>query len=425
MQSASVVMNFNLDESNYSVIMDTVNSLSVNESVNVTEHPLVNGDMVADHIIRQPNTYTLTGAFSMGNKQGIVVNNGRIELNEIQSLFSRIMKEGILVNLYKIVYNGDKSPTIRFTQKENLVITGINWDEKITSLGATFNFKQIQVTNVISYDEDIDDEFLPKVEPLVTKNFSDTLLNDDEVIKAIIQVLYDNGFISIDFAKVFANKSGELLAIGGATLVVGTIITASVAIVAGTLSATGIGVLIVGAIAIVAGIVYASIRIAKWCKFKHRPFEKGSDKEIERFTNMIQDMTDELKELNNYIKIYQVPSKDDFSSILSINDTYYLFEFNTNNTNGTRRLTLSDINDNELAHIPDISSSVDSYNDCTGSNALYVDKENNTYIHLVYLPTEDKDGRKDLRNYAIIISAFNPEEFSTKFCQIIESYIYK
>ena len=425
MQSASVVMNFNLDESNYSVVMDTVNSLSVNESVNVTEHPLVNGDMVADHIIRQPNTYSLIGAFSMGNKQGIVVNNGRVELNEIQSLFSRVMKEGIVLSLYKIVYNGDKSPTIRFTQKENLVITGINWDEKITTLGATFNFKQIQVSNVISYDEDVDDEFLPKVKPLDTKNFSDTLLNDDEVIKAIIQILYNNEFITLDFAKVFANKSAELIAIGGAVGLAGVVIATSVAIVAGTLSATGIGLVIVGFVAIVAGLVYAVIRLAKFCKFKNRPFKKGSDKEIQRFMNMIQDMTDELKELNNYIKIYQVPYKDDASSILSINDTYYLFEFNTNNTNGTRRLTLSDINDNEIAHIPDISSSVDSYNDCTGSNALYVDKENNTYIHLVYVPTEDKDGRKDLRNYAIVVSAFNPEEFSTKFCQIIESYIYK
>ena len=54
-----------IDDKETTILLDTINETSVNTSSNLTQHPIVNGDMVADHMYKDPITISLSGSFSL------------------------------------------------------------------------------------------------------------------------------------------------------------------------------------------------------------------------------------------------------------------------------------------------------------------------------------------------------------------------
>ena len=75
-----------------------------------------------------------------------------------------------------------------------------------------------------------------------------------------------------------------------------------------------------------------------------------------------------------------------------------------------------------ISSLSNLNACVMSYCDCTPQNAIYSNKENNYYAHLVYYNDVDK---KDLRNYLLVVSSINPQDFNDMLYELIANYLKK
>ena len=67
-----LVVTCELDGEQQRFMFDYVSDNSTSLSSDLTTHPMVNGDMVADHMFKQPLTVTYSGKFSLyGNKRTV------------------------------------------------------------------------------------------------------------------------------------------------------------------------------------------------------------------------------------------------------------------------------------------------------------------------------------------------------------------
>ena len=61
------------------LILDTVKDNSINLSSTVTTHPMVNGDIVADHMYNNPSNENISGTFSLnGSKSNIISDSSSV-----------------------------------------------------------------------------------------------------------------------------------------------------------------------------------------------------------------------------------------------------------------------------------------------------------------------------------------------------------
>ena len=168
-------------------------------------------------------------------------------------------------------------------------------------------------------------------------------------------------------------------------------------------------------------------------------------------------MYDELEVINKKIKVYRLPTDDDFTATLGINDDYFIFDFTTNSTENTK--TIKKVNgvetqitdkskavtvtnqNGDILGTWNLKSCIDNYNDAHPENAIYKDEVNNVYAHIIYAPVSEEEYNKyydnkeevykmetnksKLTNYLIVISTFNPEKFTEYMCECIKEYCYK
>ena len=93
-----LVVTCELDGEQQRFMFDYVSDNSTSLSSDLTTHPMVNGDMVADHMFKQPLTVTYSGKFSLyGNKRTEYGKEDRLE--QIQNIFERIKNEAIICEL--------------------------------------------------------------------------------------------------------------------------------------------------------------------------------------------------------------------------------------------------------------------------------------------------------------------------------------
>ena len=139
-----LVVRCEIDGEEENFLFDYVEDATTNLTSDITTHPLVNGDIIADHMYLNPSTVSFSGTFSLlGNKKYDFGNTDR--LANIQEIFERIMKEGIMCTLVKMSSTGDTS---RFKVRENMVLTSITWVERQTSMDFTFTFNEA-LTSVV------------------------------------------------------------------------------------------------------------------------------------------------------------------------------------------------------------------------------------------------------------------------------------
>ena len=122
------------------------------------------------------------------------------------------------------------------------------------------------------------------------------------------------------------------------------------------------------------------------------------------------------------IKVYHVQENKAQEAIVTIDGSYYIFEFDKNNiTSGSTlpaySLIVCDIDDNPIVNT-DISCAKSSYTDCTANNYLFM-----TSSSYVYLICQDGLDKTDLTNYFICVSQINPEDFANALTQIIQEAI--
>lgn len=130
-----------IDNKETTILLDTINETSVNTSSNLTQHPIVNGDMVADHMYKDPITISLSGSFSLNGGTLMNISSTGSSLSNIQTLFERIKNEGIVCSLMKVMT--DSKQNMRFLERNNMVLTSIRWSEKVNSMDFSFTFTQV------------------------------------------------------------------------------------------------------------------------------------------------------------------------------------------------------------------------------------------------------------------------------------------
>lgn len=403
------------------IVLDTVFDNTINSTSTVTTHPIVNGDTIADHMFNNPNTLNVRGTFSLNGSKAFVVNGEGTYLENVQDMFEKIKREGILCEIVKvqIVKGNENTEEARFKRRSSMVLNNITWTERINSLDFSFGFTQALIADVQEYDVDIDDAFLPNCTEPETLNFTDTLIDWNVVDSAVIQALKDFDLITDEFLSFMSSLTATSLVALGVGLVVAKVI-ASISFVAPVVAI--VGAVVAGAAILVKGIVNWFKGNAQKKKYRVEQFKKYKNdeknrKEVQRFSNFIGEIHTQLYKLNDAIKVYAISANEPQECMLTIDNNYYIFTFTKNNTANKYSLSITDINDTVKGVLSDVTSAKTDISQCTSSNAIFRSDEGGSYIYL-FCPDEDKT---DLTNYLILVSSINMDEYNNAITDIIKN----
>lgn len=404
-----------------SILLDTVQDQSVTETSTITEHPTVDGTPIADHMYRNARTITIAGTFALNGKKTYVVDKAGRSLQRVEQMFRDIKDKAIICAITRIKV-ADNQHVPQFSVYQNMVLQSITWTEKINSLDYNFTFQEVLLADIQEAEVDPDDEFLADIDFADSSNFSDTLLDWDAVDKEVIEALRSFDLITDDFIETLGALSVSSLIGLGVAATIALVVTHVITLTLTTV--VGIAVAVIAAFAI--GIL-AIVKLIKKMSYKIKAFKTYSsaaktNKEIARFCEFYESVHNKIRELDGVIKVYHVQENKAQEAIVTIDGSYYIFEFDKNNiTSGSSlpaySLIVCDIDDNVIVNT-DISCAKSSYTDCTANNYLFM-----TSSSYVYLICQDGLDKTDLTNYFICVSQINPEDFANALTQIIQEAI--
>ena len=423
-----VVISFQFEnEKETTVLLDTIDDVQITTSSTITEHPVPTGDIVADHMFKNPVTMDITGSISLaGSSQNVLGAEGN-KLVNFQELFEKIKNTGTLCTIYKL---NTLTNDIRFVKRDRMALNNIRWVERINTLDFTFSFRQILAVTIQEYDVDIDDAYLPNVTEPKTLSFTDTLLDWDQVDKAVYATLVKFKLIADDFVTYMAGATKTSLVALGVSLVAAKVV---ISFVGGAAAIGPVGWAIIGitgAAAAIVGTVTAVIKIFKRAKYQIKEFKYYEDdrkmqQEVRRFSEFTSQIHMQLQQLNESMKVYQVSDDSDQECMLTIGNNYYIFSFVKNNTSGKYSLKVTggaDDIDEERKILSDISGCPDSFYDCTDENRLFLADESGEFVYLIKTDSENED---KLTSYAILATAMQPSNFNNAINDIIYNAIRK
>lgn len=428
-----------------SLVLDTVSESTVSANSVITTHPISSGDYVADHMYDNPDEISINGVFSLNGNKGLVVDKAGSRLDNVQNIFEDIKRLGILCDAVKvhIIQNGATSQQeARFKVRESLVLRNIVWTEGINSLKYSFNFTQVMLVEAQSYEVDMDDKFLPNITEPQTLNFTDTLIDWNQLDAAIMKVLEETDIVTDEFKNVLSSWGKTLLVqiVGAAVAAVivsstlvpaaGAAITATIGGVVVGLSTTGVGAIVALAGLVVASTALTIVKLVKDYKYRVKPFrkylsDKKTNKEIRRFGDLIGTLHDNLSVLNDAIKVYAVSSDEPQECMLSLDDSYFIFTFTKNNTNGRYSLAVENFDAEQTAVKNDITSSPTNIGQLTSNNALFKTSSDGLYVYLMYTGEESEEEKNKLTNYYLMTSKIKMEDYNQAVMDIIKNAIMR
>lgn len=445
------------EERNY--LFDYVEDATTNLTSDITTHPLVNGDIIADHMYLNPATVNVAGTFSLlGNKKYNFGSTDR--LANIQDIFERIMKEGIMCTLIKMNSDGDSS---RFKVRENMVLTSISWVERQSSVDFNFGFNEAltAIADDVEYAIDVLDETLPIISDPSTLDVTDELLDINEIMQYTLAVLSEEELISINFLEdvlQWATEEGKALnglkgALAGAA--VGAV-AGSVAVAAGLVAmlaiCTAIGasipvagwiaLAVIFAVSFVAGVVYGIIKGLSKSKYQIKRFKfyKNNEKkriaENKRFAEFMGNLYLQFEQLEQNLSLYGFGQNTSQECLVTIDNNYYIFSFTKSTNNSNYSLEVQDIDKNIIANITNIAEkSIISLNDCNTDTILFTTPQGGqVYLANREILAKRQEGasnkeiealQKDLTKYAILSSTLDLTKFQELMGDIIKSQIFK
>lgn len=446
---------------NHSLILNTVNDGTVNLESTLTTHPLINGDFVADHKYDNPITMNISGTISTNSNSLLDLNGSRYGiLKQIQSQFEYIKKEGILCTISKVFIDESNKKHIRFQKRNNMVLQSISWTEKVNSLAYDFNFTEVMIADVPEFDVDVHDTLLPEVAEFNQYNFTDTLLDINELDQQIIQVLIDYDITDNDFLNYCLSLSGAGILIGtGASILLGAI--------AAGLIATGVGAIFVIAVVAVGAIVGAAYCLNKYfenlarygglksyAKFKEARNlfgeidEKETQKRAQELSDFMGDIHTAMADFNNYINVYQVSKEGPQENWINIDGDYYKIRFYRNNVaqgqvdtdetyteidgagnvyvgvkEGGYGISVRDINNTVVGVMSNISAAPITFTDC--SKPLFI-TSSGANVYIVRHQTSTNESQPiNLLDYYLVISKVTPQQYTNTITQIIENHLFR
>lgn len=423
MSTMAVTITCELDGQTKTFLLDTVNDTSIDASSTLTSHPIVSGDEVADHIYKNPITMTLSGTFSLNGSKGIVVDGDGSKLENFEKSFERIKNEAILCTIVKVTTTGLSSNVPKFSTRQNMCLTNINWIEKVNSVAFTLSFTQVLLATIQEYQVDTDDQFLPNVSEPATLNFTDTLLDFTKVDSIINSQLLQYDLMTDEFANYMKSMSASALAGLGVALAVALVVASipGVGWVA-VVTAAAIGFLAVIAVGIVnyfKGLEQR--RKYKVEQFKYYKEDEKNKKEVQRYCNFIGQIHQQLSQLNDAIKVHAIASNEPQECMLSIDNNYYIFTFTKNNTTNRYSLVVTDINEKERATMNDITCALTDFSQCEDNNKLFRADEGGSYVYLIRVGED----ATDLTSYNLLSSSIDLKKFNNVLYDIIKNAIVK
>ena len=130
--------------------LDTIQERDITSSAKIATQPLFNGNTLSDHMYRDPDSYQVSGTFSVFGAYrddernyayvpGTNINGDR--LTNIQKTFEYIKDNAIICNL--MTYVSGQEGSSRFKQRPSMAIESITWKEMESSMSYSFTFKEI------------------------------------------------------------------------------------------------------------------------------------------------------------------------------------------------------------------------------------------------------------------------------------------
>ena len=303
-------------------------------------------------------------------------------------------------------------------------------------------FKQVMTTSVITTDVDIDDQYLPNVTEPLTLSFSDTLINWDEINLNVVNMLTKEGLLKENFLQALKSM-GESTLKSICVAAVAGVIAALMTAIGATGGLLGVVLLALAAAAIfVKGIINFFKRIINAKKYQIAAFEwskndKKNNSEVNRFGTLLTELQTEISKLDTSIHLYRISENTDQECMINVGDSYYIFTFTKNNTNGKYGLKViegmsSSSGDKVVASNTDITTSPSSFDKLTNNNMVFT-APNNAKVYVLYNPVKEEDEENtnetpdelNLKNYCILVSDIDIESFSEIVTKIIKNKIFK
>lgn len=244
--------------------LDTCMEKNITASAEIAQQPLQSGKVMSDHMYSMPDTYSISGTFSLyGNLhddyddfEGVEPSTDR--LTNIENVFEYIKDNGLLCNLIMIDESKSGTASVRFKERTSMALKSITWREKLASIDYSLNFCEVLTVDMqnppISFD-DYPETIMPSA-----RSLGQLLLDNanDNVAKMIILSLYQNGYISKSDLEYFWNVGNEV-GYSTATVVSAMGVTALAAI--GGFAVGMAGALTVGAIGVYLGITASAASV--------------------------------------------------------------------------------------------------------------------------------------------------------------------
>lgn len=427
---------------------DIIQPVSENLSTEITTHPLVDGNTLADHMIVQPMSLTLTGSFSLNGYKATEYEGGSERLANIQTLFENVMRNGTfcsIVTLYKATGHEYDEGKVRFVQRNNMILNNISWTKHLNSLDFTFGFVECLTATItlLEYETDKRDPNLPALTEASTLDFTENYLDYGQVDGMLIKMGKDTGIISDKFLEVLLTAENVMkysyltIAIVSA-IALGLVVKAAIA---GTLAASaavfpvGTVIAVVGAVALaMAAIFHAISKNRKRKNYKIKQFrafdnDEKNRKEVERFNTFVGQIHLQLEKLEDVMKVYGIGSNEAQECLLYIDNNYYSFNFSKNNSSQRWGLQVIDIEEHPVAEQQQLTG-LSSIADCTESNYLFRTQGVGSYVYVMCpkqqelanngaTQAEIDAATQDLRNYQILVSQINMKNYTQTLEDII------
>ena len=410
------------------IVLDSVDDSNVSLNSSITSSPLVTGDVISDHMYKEPITYSFSGVLSHNGSKTIVVDKDGSRLSDIQEIFEKIKNNGILCTIVKIkILDKIDKNEAQFKIRNNMVLQTISWTEKINSLGFTFSFKEIMTVDIQEPEKDISDTFLPNITDPNQLSFTDALIDWEQVDTLVIKALDKYDLIEEQFEVLLQGLGTTAIAtIAGATVgfVLAGVIAKSIGIALSTLGPIGA---LIGAIALICLALFNFIKKKteenkyRVKVFEYYNYDKKNQAELKIFVNFVRDIHKQISKLNDYIKVFNISSNEIQECLLGIDNIQYNFKFEKNNTTNEYTLKVLDIDDNLVKNYGSVISALTDISQCTSSNAMFRVEGSGTYVYLMRTG-EDKS---DLTSYNILTSTIKLENYVDVLTEIIDNALLR
>lgn len=456
---------FDLDGNSEIVNFDLVDSVSVSADSKLTENTMMTGDIISDHIYREPVTVSISGSYGLHSSRNIQFTGSWDKLGNVEEYFENIKNMGYSCSIItRSLLNNNNT---RFKTRNNMILTSINWTHNQVSIGFNFTFTEQKTASRNTVDvkviEDTSDSNLPDITDGQASSFVEDVLTWDYVAQLVVIMLKEDNMFTEEFAKSLASANKQKIngiiqtvtAFNPIINVIATLITMDWSASGWeifkniTSSFTNVVISVMNGIYnwIMGDQTKKRLEQAqeKWGTEQFKFYEGDDNKnqlEMERFLNYVGGVADYVRTLDNYIKCYKIPTNNQQEMMIYIDDENYVFKFASTtivNKITSTKYALIDMDGNSTSTIEtskttwncrlstpsseitsiSLSSAMSDVSKCNDKNYLY--KTTNNYrIYLMYIGG-DKGSKENLTNYCVITSTINFDKFSELLKELIQN----